>query len=101
MIGFLGCKCTLPAHVQLFIHQYPQVLLCRAALNQFIPQSVLMLVIVLTQVQDITLGLVELGLVAYGPVLTGEKFLLISNPLCLFSLVLLPCINVKSLGLSS
>ena len=24
-VGFLACKCTLLAHVQLFIHQYPQV----------------------------------------------------------------------------
>lgn len=30
MIGFLGCKTTMPAHVELFIHQYPQALLCRA-----------------------------------------------------------------------
>jgi len=33
MVGFLGCECTLSAHVQLFIHQYPKVLLGRAALN--------------------------------------------------------------------
>jgi len=32
----------LVAHVQLFIHQYPQVFLLRAALNSFIPQPVLM-----------------------------------------------------------
>ncbi|KAK4816463.1 hypothetical protein QYF61_017191 [Mycteria americana] len=37
MVGLLGCKHTLPAAVQLFIHQYPQVLLHRAALNPFIP----------------------------------------------------------------
>ena len=42
-LGFLGCKRTLPAHVQFLIHQYPQVLLCKAALNPFIPQSVLIL----------------------------------------------------------
>ncbi|KAK4811561.1 hypothetical protein QYF61_016020, partial [Mycteria americana] len=39
MVGFLGRERTLSAHVQLFIHQYPQVFLCRAALNPFIPQS--------------------------------------------------------------
>ncbi|KAK4815415.1 hypothetical protein QYF61_001403 [Mycteria americana] len=30
-VGFLGCECTLLAHVQLFVHQYPQVLLSRAS----------------------------------------------------------------------
>lgn len=34
---FLGYECILPAHIQLFIHQYSQVLPCRAALNPFIP----------------------------------------------------------------
>ena len=37
MVGLLGCMRTLPDHIQLFIHQYPQVLLRRAALNPFIP----------------------------------------------------------------
>jgi len=32
MVGFLGCKLTLPAHVELLIHQYPQVLLLGAAI---------------------------------------------------------------------
>ena len=40
--GFLGCTRTLPAHILFFIHQNPQVFLCSAALNLFIPQSVLM-----------------------------------------------------------
>jgi len=31
-VGFLGYERMLAAHVQLFIHQYPQVLLDRAAL---------------------------------------------------------------------
>ncbi|KAK4818015.1 hypothetical protein QYF61_004128 [Mycteria americana] len=56
-VGFLGCQCTLLAHVQLFIHQYPQVLLHRAALNPFIPQPVLILGVALTQVQDLNMGL--------------------------------------------
>ena len=58
--GFLGCKCTLPVHVQLFIHRYPQVLLGRAVLNAFIPQTVLISGLALTQVQNLSLGLVEL-----------------------------------------
>jgi len=40
-VGFLGCKATLLAHVQLPIHQYPQVIFSRAMLNPFIPQVVL------------------------------------------------------------
>ncbi|KAK4827196.1 hypothetical protein QYF61_015224 [Mycteria americana] len=58
-VGLLGCECTLLAPVQLFVHQYPQVLFHRAALNHIIPQPVLELRIAPTQVQDPTLGLVE------------------------------------------
>ena len=32
-VGFLGCEVTLLAHVQLHIHQHPQVFYSRAALN--------------------------------------------------------------------
>ncbi|KAK4805639.1 hypothetical protein QYF61_022397 [Mycteria americana] len=67
-VGFLGCERILPAHVQLFMHQYPKVL-CRAALNPFIPQPVLILEVVLTQVQDLALGLVEPHEVHMGPIL--------------------------------
>ncbi|KAK4819021.1 hypothetical protein QYF61_024137 [Mycteria americana] len=59
MVGLLGCEHTLLAHVQLFIHQYPQVLFCRAALNPFIPHPV----------QDLALGLVEPHEVHMGPLL--------------------------------
>ncbi|KAK4818032.1 hypothetical protein QYF61_004156 [Mycteria americana] len=52
MVVFLGCKRTLSAHVQLFISQYPQVLLHRAALNPFIPQPILIPGVALTQVQN-------------------------------------------------
>ena len=40
--GIMGCKHALLAHVKLFIHQNPQVLLCRAALNELFSLSVLM-----------------------------------------------------------
>jgi len=60
---------TLVAHVKFFIHQYPQVLLGRAALNPFIPQPVFVLGIVLTHVQDLALGLVEPHEVHTGPLL--------------------------------
>ncbi|KAK4827362.1 hypothetical protein QYF61_017287 [Mycteria americana] len=39
--GLLGCERALSAHVQLFIHQDPQVLPHRAALDHTIPQPVL------------------------------------------------------------
>jgi len=55
MLGFLGCEHTLLAHIQLFIHQYPQGLLSRAALNPFIPQPVLIPGVSQTQVQDVAL----------------------------------------------
>jgi len=32
-IGHPGCKSTLLTHVQLFIHENPQILLCRAAVS--------------------------------------------------------------------
>ena len=69
MVGLLGCKCTLPVHVQLFIHQYSQVLLSRAALNLFIPQPLLTVEVTLTHVQDPAFGLVEAHEVHMGPLL--------------------------------
>ena len=39
-VGLLGCMSTQLVHVQLFIHQDPQFLLYRAALNEFFSQSV-------------------------------------------------------------
>ncbi|KAK4811347.1 hypothetical protein QYF61_027576 [Mycteria americana] len=72
-IVFLGCKRTLPAHIQFFIHQYPQVLLCRAAHNPLIAQPVSMFGIAPTQVQDLALGLAELHEVRTGPLLKPLK----------------------------
>ncbi|KAK4820477.1 LOW QUALITY PROTEIN: hypothetical protein QYF61_027938, partial [Mycteria americana] len=66
-VALLGCECTLLAHVQLFVHQYPQVLFCRAALNHIIPQPVLKPRIAPTQ--DPALGLVEPHEVHAGPLL--------------------------------
>jgi len=66
--GLLVCERTLLAHVQLFIHQYPQVLLGRAPLNPFIPQPLLIgSGVALIQVQDLALGLVEPHEVHTGP----------------------------------
>lgn len=66
-IGSLVYKRMLLTHTELFIHQYPQVLLQRPALNPLIPQPVFVLGIVLTQMQDLALGPVELHEVHMGP----------------------------------
>ena len=58
-VGLQGCESTLLAQVQIFTHQYPQVLLGWAVLNPFIPQTVLIVMIAPTQMQDLALGLVE------------------------------------------
>ncbi|GAB0186614.1 mitochondrial enolase superfamily member 1 [Grus japonensis] len=72
-VGFLGCKRTLPAHVELFINQHPQVLLLRAAFNPFLAQPVVVLGIALTHMQDLALGLVELHEFRMGPPLQPVK----------------------------
>ena len=59
--------------MQFFIHQYPQVLLRRAALNPLIAQPVFVLGIALIHVQDLALGLVELHEVRMGPPLKPVK----------------------------
>ena len=65
-VSLLGCKSTLLAHVQLFVHQDPQVLLYRAALKGFVSQPVLTSGIALTQAEHLTLGLVEPSLGSHG-----------------------------------
>jgi len=40
-VGLLGCKSTLLTHIQLFVHQDPQVLLGRVPLKEFFSHSVL------------------------------------------------------------
>jgi len=69
MVGVLGCKRTLVAHVQLFICKYLQVLLSRSARNPFTPQPVLIAGVAPTQVQNFALGLVESHEVHTGPFL--------------------------------
>ena len=50
----------LLAHVQFFIHQNPQVLLCRATLKEFFSQSLHKSGITLTKVQNLALRFLEL-----------------------------------------
>lgn len=54
----MGYKCSLPAHVQCFTHQQPQVLLSRASLDLPIP-LVTTPGVALTQIQHLVLGFVE------------------------------------------
>jgi len=60
MVGFLGFKCTLLAHVDLLIHQYHQILPCRAAFYPLVDESNMnpMFEIALTWVQDLALVLI-------------------------------------------
>ncbi|KAK4822675.1 hypothetical protein QYF61_019042 [Mycteria americana] len=72
-VGLLGCKHTLPGHVELLINQHPWVLLLRAALNPFSAQPVFVLWIAPTHVQDLALGFVELHELHTGPPLKPVK----------------------------
>ena len=55
------------AHVQLAIHQYPQILFSRAVLYPYIPQFVLIVGVATTQVQDLAHGFVEPHKFHLGP----------------------------------
>jgi len=72
-VGFLGCECTLPAHVELLVHQYLQVLLLRAALEPLSAQPVLVFGTAPAHVQDLALGHVELHVVRAVPPLQPVK----------------------------
>ncbi|KAK4823315.1 hypothetical protein QYF61_000917 [Mycteria americana] len=58
-IGFLGRLGTLLAHVQLAVSQHPQVLFRQAAFQPLFPKPVALHGVVVTQVQDLALGLVK------------------------------------------
>jgi len=82
LVVFLGCERSLPAHVKLLIHQYPQVLLLRSALNLFSAQPVFVLRTAPTHVQDLALGHVELHEVHTCPPLKPVKVPLDGYILC-------------------
>lgn len=73
MVGFLGCKCRLLAHSQIFAQSYLKVLLCRVVLSLLISQPVSMFGIALTQLQHLDHGLIELHDAHTGPSLS-ESF---------------------------
>ena len=68
-VGFLVCKDTLLAHVQLSITHYPQVFFSRAVLNPFISQLILVVEVASMQVQNLAFGFVEPHEVHLGPLL--------------------------------
>ncbi|KAK4819103.1 hypothetical protein QYF61_025362 [Mycteria americana] len=66
-VGFLGHLGTLPAHIQLAVNQHPQVLFRQAAFQPLFPKPVALHGVVVTQVQDLALGLVERHTTGLGP----------------------------------
>ncbi|KAK4815896.1 hypothetical protein QYF61_009947 [Mycteria americana] len=66
-IGLRGHLGTLLAHIQLAVDQQPQVLLCWAAFQPLFPKPVLLHGVLVTQVQDPTLGLVKPYTVDFSP----------------------------------
>ncbi|KAK4829782.1 LOW QUALITY PROTEIN: hypothetical protein QYF61_006581 [Mycteria americana] len=66
-IGLLGHLGTLPAHIHMAIDQHPQVLFHRAAFQPLCPKPVALHGVVVTQVQDLALGLVEPYTIDLGP----------------------------------
>jgi len=66
----------LLAHIQLPIHQYPQVFFGRGALNPFIPHLGLVMGVASMQVQDLTFGFVDPHEVHIGPLLKLVKLAL-------------------------
>jgi len=75
-IGPLVHQGTLLAHHQPVIHQDPQILLCRAPLQQVISQLLLILVVILSQVQDSTLAFVKPHLVPLCSILQSVQVLM-------------------------
>jgi len=74
MVGLPGCKSTLVAHVQLFIHQHPYIFVLRSAHNSFISQSILILLLPLPRCR--TLHLVLLNLVRFTLNILKNKLVL-------------------------
>ncbi|PKU39453.1 rna-directed dna polymerase from mobile element jockey- hypothetical protein [Limosa lapponica baueri] len=68
-VGLLGHLGTLLAHVQPAVDQHPQVLLCQAALQPLCPKLLELHGVVVTQVQDPTLGLIEIHPVSLSPLI--------------------------------
>ncbi|KAK4827946.1 hypothetical protein QYF61_022561 [Mycteria americana] len=66
-IGLLGRLGTLLAHIQPAVNQHPQVLFHLAAFQPLFPKPVALHGVVVTQVQDLALGLVEPHTIGLSP----------------------------------
>ncbi|KAK4806346.1 hypothetical protein QYF61_017215 [Mycteria americana] len=66
-VGFLGHLGILLAHIQAAVNKHLQVLLCQAAFQPLFPKPVALHGVVVTQVQDLALGLVEPHTIDLGP----------------------------------
>jgi len=58
-VGLLGHLGTLLAPVQPAVDQHPKIFICWAAFQPHFPKPVVLLGVVVTQVQDLALGLAE------------------------------------------
>lgn len=72
VVGFPGCKCTLLAHILLFVCQNLQVFLLRV-LSILITQPVFMFEIALTQMQVLAFDLVQLHVLGIGQLFKAIK----------------------------
>ncbi|KAK4806839.1 hypothetical protein QYF61_005635 [Mycteria americana] len=66
-IGLLGHLGTLLAHIQAAVNQHAQVLFCQAAFQPLFPKPVALHGVIVTQVQNLTLGLVKPHTIDLGP----------------------------------
>ncbi|KAK4830604.1 LOW QUALITY PROTEIN: hypothetical protein QYF61_012030 [Mycteria americana] len=87
-VGFFGHLGTLLAHVQPAVNQHSQVLLCWAAFQPLFPKPVALHGVVVTQVQDLALGLVKPHTIDLVPSIQAVQIPLQSLPT-------LKCVNGK------
>jgi len=79
-VGLLGHLATLLAHVQPALDQHIQVLFCLGACQPLFPKPVTLCGVVVTQVQDLALGLVEPHTIGLGPSIQPVQIPLQSLP---------------------
>ncbi|KAK4827707.1 LOW QUALITY PROTEIN: hypothetical protein QYF61_020985 [Mycteria americana] len=79
-INLLGHLGTLLAHIQAAVDQHPQVLFCQAAFQPLFPKPVALHGVVVTQVQDLALGLVEPHTIGPSPSIQPVQIPLQSLP---------------------
>ena len=68
-IGLHGHLGTLLAHIQMTVHQYTNVLFCQAAFQPLLPKPVGLPGVIVTKMQDLTLGPIETHTISLGPLI--------------------------------